>query len=164
MCANRAERGPLVLLVDDAQWVDDPSLAWLGYLARRAADLALLLVLGLRSGDPSGEHGELERLVRDDRVERMGAEAVAADGAERQDLSEADRPDRRGLRPDILGHRPAHLRLRPAGRRPRPGVGPAEVAQAESMLARALCPASDSDRPMTVSRRCQDRIQDGAVL
>ena len=55
-----AERGPLVVAVDDVQWVDDPSLAWLGYLARRAGDLAQLLVLGLRSGDPGGERGELE--------------------------------------------------------------------------------------------------------
>ena len=46
LCANRAERGPLVVAVDDVQWIDDPSLAWLGYLARRAPDLALLMVLG----------------------------------------------------------------------------------------------------------------------
>ena len=37
-----AERSPMVVAVDDAQWVDEPSLAWLGYLARRAADLPLL--------------------------------------------------------------------------------------------------------------------------
>ncbi len=55
LCANRAERGPLVVVVDDLQWVDDPSLAWLGYLGRRAGDLALLLVVGLRSGDPGGD-------------------------------------------------------------------------------------------------------------
>ena len=41
LCANRAERGPLVVAVDDVQWTDDPSLASLGYLARRAGDLAL---------------------------------------------------------------------------------------------------------------------------
>jgi DNA-binding CsgD family transcriptional regulator len=83
LCASRAERGPLVLLVDDAQWVDDPSLAWLGYLARRAPDLALLLVVGLRSGDPGGDRGELERLVGDDRVQRiaLGALSAAAVGA-----------------------------------------------------------------------------------
>ncbi len=65
LCANRAERGPLMVTVDDVQWADDPSLAWLGYLARRAGDLPLLLVLGLRSGDPGGERRELERLVGD---------------------------------------------------------------------------------------------------
>ena len=45
LCANRAERSPLVV-VDDVQWIDDPSLAWLGYLARRAGDLPVALVLG----------------------------------------------------------------------------------------------------------------------
>ena len=53
LCANRAERGPLVVAVDDVQWADDPSLAWLGYLARRAGDLALVVGVGFavrRSG------------------------------------------------------------------------------------------------------------------
>jgi DNA-binding CsgD family transcriptional regulator len=71
LCANRAEQGPLVIVVDDAQWVDDPSLAWLGYLGRRTPDLALLLVLGLRSGDPGGERDELARLLGDDDVVRI---------------------------------------------------------------------------------------------
>ena len=51
LCANRAERGPVVVVVDDAQWVDDPSLGWLGYVARRVGELAVMLVLGLRAGD-----------------------------------------------------------------------------------------------------------------
>ena len=63
LCANRVERGPLVVVVDDVQWVDDPSLGWLGYLARRAGDLAVLLVVGLRSGDPGGERAELVSLA-----------------------------------------------------------------------------------------------------
>jgi DNA-binding CsgD family transcriptional regulator len=83
LCANRAERGPLVVAVDDVQWTDDPSLASLGYLARRAGDLALGLVLGLRSGDPGGDRGELEAVVSDRGVERitlgpLGAAAVGA--------------------------------------------------------------------------------------
>ncbi len=78
LCANRAERGPLLVAVDDVQWVDDPSLAWLGYLARRAGDLALLLVLGLRSGDPGGERGELEGLVGDRAVQRITLGSLSA--------------------------------------------------------------------------------------
>jgi DNA-binding CsgD family transcriptional regulator len=71
LCANRVGRGPLVVAVDDVQWTDDPSLAWLGYLARRAGDLALGLVLGLRSGDPGGDRGELRAVVSDRGVERI---------------------------------------------------------------------------------------------
>ena len=78
LCANRAERGPLVVLVDDVQWIDDPSLAWLGYVARRAGDLALVVVLGLRSGDPGGERGELARLVGDGGVTRLVLEPLSA--------------------------------------------------------------------------------------
>ena len=80
LCANRAERGPLMVLVDDVQWVDDPSLAWLGYVARRVGDLALLLVLGLRSGDPCGERGELGGLVSDGGVERVALGPLSAAG------------------------------------------------------------------------------------
>src|SRR5919197_1133171 len=49
LCANRAEDSPLVVAVDDVQWADDPSLAWLGYLARRGGDLRVGLVVGVRS-------------------------------------------------------------------------------------------------------------------
>jgi hypothetical protein len=83
LCANRADRGPLVVAVDDVQWADDPSLAWLGYVARRVGDLALLLVVGLRSGDPGGERAELAALVGDDGVQRiaLGPLSAAAVGA-----------------------------------------------------------------------------------
>ncbi len=78
LCANSAECGPVVVLVDDLQWVDDPSLAWLGYLARRAADLALLLVVGVRSGDPGSEQAEFERLVGDGGARRIVLSPLSA--------------------------------------------------------------------------------------
>ncbi|MDP9068191.1 MAG: AAA family ATPase [Actinomycetota bacterium] len=43
-----AERRPLMLLVDDAHWTDQPSLHALGFLARRLGDLPVLLLLGYR--------------------------------------------------------------------------------------------------------------------
>jgi DNA-binding CsgD family transcriptional regulator len=67
-----------VLLVDDVQWVDDPSLAWLGYLARRAGDLPLALILGLRAGDPGGERSELGGLVGAAGVQRIGLAPLSA--------------------------------------------------------------------------------------
>jgi DNA-binding CsgD family transcriptional regulator len=83
LLANRADHGPLVVSVDDVQWADDPSLAWLGYVARRVEDLRLLLVVGLRSGDPGAERRELAGLVEDRRVEHLvlGPLSASAVGA-----------------------------------------------------------------------------------
>ena len=48
LTSNLAEQGPLLLVVDDAQWADAASLSFLHYLARRVEDLPLLLVVALR--------------------------------------------------------------------------------------------------------------------
>jgi len=80
LCANRAERGALVVAVDDVQWADGPSLAWLGYVARRVGDLPLVVVLGLRSGDPGGERAELEQLVGDSGLQRLVLGPLSAAG------------------------------------------------------------------------------------
>ena len=78
LLANRADRGPIVVSVDDVQWADDPSLAWLGYVARRAEDLAVVLAVALRSGDPGGERGEVDGLVRAGGVERLALGPLSA--------------------------------------------------------------------------------------
>ncbi|MGV3759243.1 MAG: ATP-binding protein, partial [Actinomycetota bacterium] len=46
--ANLADRGPLVLVVDDAHWADLASLRWLHYLAKRISEHPIALVLGCR--------------------------------------------------------------------------------------------------------------------
>jgi DNA-binding CsgD family transcriptional regulator len=48
LVADAAERGPLLLLADDAHWFDVPSLHFLAYLVRRVADLPVLLVIASR--------------------------------------------------------------------------------------------------------------------
>ncbi|MBV9000667.1 MAG: ATP-binding protein, partial [Solirubrobacterales bacterium] len=80
LLANRADLGPVVVCVDDVQWADDPSLAWLGYVARRAEDLAMLLAVASRSGDPGGERGELEGLAGSGSVERLVPGPLSAAG------------------------------------------------------------------------------------
>jgi DNA-binding CsgD family transcriptional regulator len=57
LVANVAERGPLLLLLDDAHWLDLASAHFLEYLARRLEGLPVLLAVAARSGegtDPSG--------------------------------------------------------------------------------------------------------------
>ncbi|MGY0056473.1 ATP-binding protein [Streptomyces sp. LZ34] len=59
VCAD----GPLLILVDDLQWVDTPSLRWLAYLAKRLRGLRAVLVCTLRDGEPRGRHPLLSEVV-----------------------------------------------------------------------------------------------------
>jgi DNA-binding CsgD family transcriptional regulator len=52
LTANLADRGPLMLAVDDAQWADAPSLRFLSYLAGRLDGLPVVLVAAGRMPDP----------------------------------------------------------------------------------------------------------------
>ena len=48
LTANLSDDQPLVLSVDDAQWADEPSLQFLGFLARRVEALPVLLLVATR--------------------------------------------------------------------------------------------------------------------
>jgi tetratricopeptide (TPR) repeat protein len=53
LTANLASRAPLLLVVDDCQWVDAASLRFLAHLGARLDGLRVLVVVAVRSGDPS---------------------------------------------------------------------------------------------------------------
>jgi len=53
LCSALAERRPLALVVDDAQWADRSSVEVLSYLARRIDDLPLLIAIAARADDPN---------------------------------------------------------------------------------------------------------------
>jgi DNA-binding CsgD family transcriptional regulator len=55
LVCNLAEKAPVLLVVDDVQWADDPSLRFLLYLAGRLEALPVAVVVAMRSG----EQGEL---------------------------------------------------------------------------------------------------------
>lgn len=59
LVADRSARRPLLILVDDLQWADPPSLRWLGYLAKRLANLRVTVVVTVREGDPRSEEPRL---------------------------------------------------------------------------------------------------------
>ncbi len=58
-----AERGPTVLIVDDAHWTDPQSLRWLTQLARQVSDLPLGLVCAVRSGEQPADPRLLAEFV-----------------------------------------------------------------------------------------------------
>jgi predicted ATPase len=59
-----AEREPLLILVDDAHWADEPSLRFLVYLAGRVPEQPVAVLAGVRTGE-AGEAGLVEHLAGD---------------------------------------------------------------------------------------------------
>jgi len=77
LCVNFADRQPLLLTVDDLQWVDAPSLSWLAYLGPRATESPMLVVLTVREGDPRGRANSIAAGADDSLVHRMGLPALS---------------------------------------------------------------------------------------
>ena len=81
LVVNAAADAPLVLVVDDAQWADEPSLRFVAYLARRAASLPFALLIGTRP--PAGPDAILDALAADPDVRRILPAPLAVDGVRR---------------------------------------------------------------------------------
>jgi DNA-binding CsgD family transcriptional regulator len=65
LTSNLAERSPLLLAVDDAQWSDQASLRFLAFLLPRLGDLPVALAVAVRTGEPASDAGLLEKLSSD---------------------------------------------------------------------------------------------------
>ena len=83
LTANLADRAPIVMVVDDAHWGDAPSLRFLLFLARRLEGVPVLLVLGVRTGDPGADSPPLAQLALApltalERPAALGEDAVGA--------------------------------------------------------------------------------------
>ncbi|HEU0243408.1 MAG TPA: AAA family ATPase, partial [Candidatus Limnocylindrales bacterium] len=78
-----AAEAPIVLAVDDAQWLDVSSAAVLAYAVRRLADRRIGLVLSVRAPADDGIDGQLPQ--RDDRAGGLIA-AVPADRVQRLEV------------------------------------------------------------------------------
>ncbi len=62
LTANLAARAPVLMVVDDAHWADAPSLRFLLFLVRRLEGVPVLLVLGVRTGEPGADSPPLAQL------------------------------------------------------------------------------------------------------
>jgi len=95
LAMNAADRGPLLLVIDDAQWADEASLRFLHYLAQRADELPIVIVAAFRTGE--GAEGEIGQLLRGGRhaiylrpqplSEDAVGDLLAALGAGRNDVA-----------------------------------------------------------------------------
>lgn len=82
LCANLAERAPLLVAVDDLQWCDASSLRYLAYLAPRLGGLHVTVAATLRTGD-AADDDLVARVARDPaatslRIPALSHEAVEA--------------------------------------------------------------------------------------
>lgn len=60
--ANLTERAPLLVVIDDVQWADPPSLRFLHHLVPRLDGLALAVTIGARTGEGIDEGGLIAAL------------------------------------------------------------------------------------------------------
>jgi len=75
---------PLIVVVDDAQWLDGPSLGAFGHVLRRLHHGRVLLVWSLRDGEPASEVTEgLRRMVSD----QVGALELRLSGLSAADVA-----------------------------------------------------------------------------
>ena len=117
---RRPARRPLVLVLDDLHWADEPSLLLLRFLARRLADAGLLVI---------GTYRDVE-LGRHHPLAGRSASSAGVDGSRRIALHGLDAGrDRRLHRDDRRRRSPA---ARPRGRDPRPDRAATRSSSARS--------------------------------
>src|SRR3954471_11887020 len=82
LLADVGADNPLLILVDDLQWADTPSLRWLAYLVKRLHGLRAVLVCALRDGEPGARQLTLREIT--DSAQRVLRPAPLSLGAARK--------------------------------------------------------------------------------
>lgn len=147
--AALTEDGPVVLLVDDVHWADDPSLRWLNFLLNRLAGVPLLLVLATRPLGP--QRPLLAQLVATPLVQRIEVLPLSAAGSARLLRARAQAhlaPELARRCHEAAGGNPFYLTAVARA------MGEYGVLQVETALAQAAVPF-----PEIVSRAVLDRLR-----
>jgi DNA-binding CsgD family transcriptional regulator len=66
LCVRLAQTAPLLIVLDDAHWADEPSLRWLLFLARRLDRMPAALAIAHRPREPGTERALIDRLAAHD--------------------------------------------------------------------------------------------------
>lgn len=82
VCVRLAASQPLALLVDDFQWLDEPSAEAIAYLLERIDEQPIAIVLATRTGEP-GPLGGLHRLEAAPSVGSLALSPLSEDGTRR---------------------------------------------------------------------------------
>lgn len=64
LCANLAQRAPLLLAIDDIDWCDEASLRWAAFAAARLHDIPVLIALTRRLDEPAAPPALIAELAR----------------------------------------------------------------------------------------------------
>lgn len=78
--ANLADRGPLLLALDDAHWFDAASLRFVHYLARRVADVPVAMMVATRDAEHGAEAALAQQLTLEPAAEVLRPAPLTADG------------------------------------------------------------------------------------
>ena len=79
LIANFADGGPVLVVVDDAQWADPSSLRFLVYLARRLSDLPVLLLVAARSAEAGERTPLVVQLLDEPEAQRLAPQPLSRD-------------------------------------------------------------------------------------
>jgi DNA-binding CsgD family transcriptional regulator len=149
LCDHLAERNPLLIVVDDAQWADLPTLRFLHYLARRLDGMRVALAVASRPDAAPAAAAQLAALAADDGVRSLRPGTLGAGAARRLIAAELGEPGEEFasacLR--LSGGNPLYLMelLRAAGER---GLAPTDAA----------APQLDELRPERIVESVAERL------
>jgi DNA-binding CsgD family transcriptional regulator len=145
LLANLAERTPVLLTVDDVQWVDGPSLSWLAYLGPRTVELPVLVVVTAREGDPRTREPGVEAILADAGGQRFALPVLSPASAGtlvRRELGRTASPSFCAACWELTGGNPLYVReLLAAARNDRVSGGDADIPALRALASSAVGPS-----------------------